>query len=248
MAPVQHSVVTPVAALTAAVLLALGGPSLAQAQSPTNNSAPANNGAAAAQRGLGGAAAQSNESPSDVVQTAAQSMLKALDADREAYRKDPAKVGQLVDKYLLPHFDTEFSARLVLGQHWRTATPEQRKRFIDAFYHSLLNNYGSALADFTADKLKVYPTTVEPNATRATVRTDVKRNNGDRVSVNYYMHKTPEGWKAWDVVIDGISYVNSYREDFGSQIDQQGLDAVINRLEKGEKPSEIGKTTGSKAS
>ena len=77
----------------------------------------------------------------------------------------------------------------------------------------------------------------------ATVRTEVKRDNGDRVSVNYYMRKTPDGWKAWDVVIDGISYVNSYRQDFGAQIDQQGLDAVINRLEKGEKPSEINKTT-----
>jgi phospholipid transport system substrate-binding protein len=186
------------------------------------------------------------QSPSDVVQSAAQSMLKELDASRDMYRKDPSKVWQLVDKYLLPHFDTEFSARLVLGAHWRSATPEQRKRFIDAFYHSLLNNYGSALSDFTSDKLKIYPTNVDPGADRATVRTEVKRSGGDRVSVNYYMRKTPEGWKAWDVVIDGISYVNSYREDFGAQIDQQGIDAVINRLEKGEKPSDIKKTTGDK--
>ena len=192
------------------------------------------------------AATQTTQSPSDVVQSSAQSMLKELDANRDMYRKDPAKVGQLVDKYLLPHFDTEFSARLVLGAHWRTATPDQRKRFIDAFYHSLLNNYGSALSDFTADKLKIFPTKVDPGADRATVRTEVKRSGGDRVSVNYYLHKTPDGWKAWDVVIDGISYVNSYREDFGAQIDQQGIDAVINRLDKGEKPSEIKKTTGAK--
>jgi phospholipid transport system substrate-binding protein len=185
--------------------------------------------------------ANAAEGPSEVVQTAAQGMLQDLDKDRDAYRRDPAKVGLLVDKYLLPHFDTEFSARLVLGVHWRTATPEQRKRFIDAFYHSLLTNYGSALVDYTADRLKIFPTNVDANATRATVRTEVKRNNGDRVSVNYYMHKTPQGWKAWDVVIDGISYVNSYREDFGPQIEQQGLDAVIKRLESGEKPEAIGK-------
>ena len=101
------------------------------------------------------------------------------------------------------------------------------------------NNYGSALADFTADRLKIYPTKVDAGCTRATVRTEVKRSNGDRVSVNYYMRKTPEGWKAWDVVIDGISYVNSYREDFGAQIEQQGIDAVIKRLESGEKPEAI---------
>lgn len=184
------------------------------------------------------------ESPSEVVQAAAQGMLGDLDKDRDAYRRDPSKVGHLVDKYLLPHFDTEFSARLVLGQHWRTATPEQRKQFIDAFYHSLLNNYGNALTDFTADRLKIFPTKVDPDASRATVRTEVKRSNGDRVSVNYYLHKTPDGWKAWDVVIDGISYVNSYREDFGAQIDAQGIDAVIKRLESGEKPGAIGKQTG----
>jgi phospholipid transport system substrate-binding protein len=132
----------------------------------------------------------------------------------------------------------------VLGQHWRTATPEQRKRFIDAFYHSLLNNYGAALVDFTSDRLKIFPSKVDADATRATVRTEVKRSNGDRVSVNYYLHKTPQGgWKAWDVVIDGISYVNSYRTDFGEQIEQQGIDSVIKRLESGEKPEAIGKQT-----
>jgi phospholipid transport system substrate-binding protein len=184
--------------------------------------------------------------PSEVVQTAAQGMLGDLDKDRDAYRRDPAKVSQLVDKYLLPHFDTEFAARLVLGVHWRNATPEQRKRFIDAFYHSLLTNYGAALVDFTSDRLKIFPTSVDPGAARATVRTEVKRDNGDRVSVNYYMRKTAQGWKAWDVVIDGISYVNSYREDFGTQIEQQGLDAVIQRLESGARPSAIARQRGSK--
>jgi phospholipid transport system substrate-binding protein len=184
-----------------------------------------------------------DEQPSDIVQSAAQGILKELDANRDAYRKDPSKIGTLVDKYLLPHFDTEYAARLVLGQYWRTATPEQKKRFVDAFYHSLLQNYGSALADFTADKLKVFPTKVDPGADHATVRTEIKRDSGDRIAVNYVLRKTPEGWKAYDVNIDGISYVKSYREDFGSQIAQQGIDAVIARLERGEKPSDISKTT-----
>jgi phospholipid transport system substrate-binding protein len=179
--------------------------------------------------------------PSEIVQSVAQGMLGDLDKDRDTYRRDPAKVAQLVDKYLLPHWDTDLSAKLVLGAHWRTATPDQRKRFIDAFYHSLLANYGSALVDFTADRLKVFPSNVDPSVQRATVRTEVKRENGDRVAVNYYMVKTPQGWKAWDVVIDGISYVNSYREDFGAQIEQQGLDAVIQRLQSGAKPGALAK-------
>lgn len=186
--------------------------------------------------GEGAASAQAQPGPSDVVETAAKSMLKDLDADRAAYRKDPSKVGALVEKYLLPHFDIPYAARLVLGRHWATATPEQRDRFSKAFYHTLVDNYGSALAEFTSDRLKVFPTKVEPNADRATVRTEVTRDNGDHVPVSYSLHKTDDGWKAWDVVIEGISYVKSFREDFGAAIDQQGLDAVIDRIEKGNVP------------
>ena len=83
----------------------------------------------------------------------------------------------------------------------------------------------------------MFPTKVEPNADRATVRTEVVRDNGDKVPVSYSLRKTPDGWKAWDVVIEGISYVKSFREDFGAAIDQQGLDAVIERIEKGNIPS-----------
>ena len=213
------------------------GLAAAQPQSP-----PAAQGQAAPATSVPGGAG-----PTEVVQNAAQGMLGDLDRDREGYRRDPQKVAQLVDKYLLPHFDTQFAATLVLGAHGRSATPEQRKRFVDAFYHSLLNNYGSALVEFTSDRLKIFPTKVDPDATRATVRTEVKRANGDRVAVNYYMRKTPQGWKAWDVVIDGISYVNSYRTDFGEQIELQGLDAVIRRLESGERPEAIGRQSGGKS-
>jgi phospholipid transport system substrate-binding protein len=185
----------------------------------------------------GAVSAQAQLGPSEVVETAAKSMLKDLDADRAAYRKDPSKVGGLVEKYLLPHFDIPYAARLVLGKHWANATPEQRQRFSDAFYHTLVDNYGSALAEFTSDRLKVFPTKVEPNVDRATVRTEVTRDNGDHVPVSYSLRKTDDGWKAWDVVIEGISYVKSFREDFGAAIDSQGLDAVIDKIEKGNVPS-----------
>jgi phospholipid transport system substrate-binding protein len=181
-------------------------------------------------------AADPAQGPGELVQGVAEAMLKDLDANRAEYRKDPSKVNALVEKHLVPNFDTEYAARLVLGRHWKEASADQRKRFVDAFYKSLLNNYGSALADFTGDKLKVFPTKVAADAKTATVRTEVKRSNGQKVPVNYTMRKTDAGWKAWDVVIEGISYVKSFREDFGAEIDQKGLDAVIERMEKGGKP------------
>jgi phospholipid transport system substrate-binding protein len=184
--------------------------------------------------------------PGQLIQTAASTMLKDLDAHRADYRANPGKVHALVDQVLLPHFDTEYSARLVLGHHWTAASDDQRQRFIKAFYKSLLDNYGDALVDFTADKLKVFPYTGDPNATNATVRTQVRKSDGSQVAVNYSLRRTDQGWKAWDVVIEGISYVKSFRDDFSAEIDQKGLDEVIGRLEAGDKPSAIKGAAGVK--
>jgi phospholipid transport system substrate-binding protein len=177
------------------------------------------------------AAPSATQSPDQLVENSAKRMLTMLDADREGYRKDPAKLDALVGNVLLPNFDTDYAARLVLGQTWRTATPDQRKRFVDAFYHSLLRNYGAALVDFTADKFIVLSYKGDPGDTTATVRTQVKKANGDKVPVDFSLRKTDAGWKAWDVVIEGISYVKSFRTDFSSEVQQKGLDEVINRLE-----------------
>ena len=208
--------------------LALTPAGAATAPAPAPAAAPADLGAAVDASG-----------PGQLIQTAASAMLKDLDAHRGEYRSNPGKVHVLVDQVLLPHFDTEYSARLVLGHHWTAASDAQRQRFIKAFYKSLLSNYGDALVDFTADKLKVFPYTGDANAPYATVRTQVRRSDGSQVAVNYSLRRTDQGWKAWDVVIEGISYVKSFRDDFSAEIDQKGLDEVIGRLEAGDKPSAI---------
>ncbi len=186
--------------------------------------------------GLLAGAAQAQDAsklgPQELVTKVANDTLKDLDAHRAEYSKDKSKVRELVDKNMLPYFDTAYSAQLVLAKHWRTATPEQRKRFIEAFYQSLLQNYGEALLEFTPDRLKILPFQGNPNDKVATVRSEVRRDDGSRVPVNYSLRQTPEGWKAYDVQIQGVSYVKSFRTDFGSEIDQKGLEAVIQRLEQ----------------
>jgi phospholipid transport system substrate-binding protein len=195
----------------------LGGAAVAQAQAPAAQPTTA--------------MSVNTLGPQETVENSAKKMLAELDANRAVYAKDPAKLDALVANVLLPNFDSEYSARLVLGQTWRTATEDQRKRFVDAFYHSLLHNYGAALLNFTADKFVVLPYKGEASDTQATVRTEVKKDTGDKVPVSFSLHKTDQGWKAWDVVIEGISYVKSFRTDFGSEIQQKGLDEVITRLE-----------------
>ena len=179
--------------------------------------------------------------PSQLIESSANILLTGIDQHRSEFRKDPTGLYKLVENTLLPNFDTPYAAQLVLGKHWRDATPEQRKRFVDAFYKSLLYTYGDAMIDFTGDRLRVIPSKVAPTDVRATVRTEIKRSNGTTVQVNYTLRKVNDVWKAWDVVIDGISYVKSYREDYGAEVDQKGLDAVITRLEAKANNAKAGK-------
>ena len=182
--------------------------------------------------------------PQQLVQSAADALLKALDAHREEYRQDPNKLRGLVDQVLLPHFDTQLAAKLVLSRHWNTATPEQRQRFIDAFIKSMMNNYGKALLDFTANRMQVMPFRGQASAQYATVNSQIRKDDGSMVHVNYDLDHTDQGWKVFNVVIEGVSYVKSFQQDFGEQIDREGLDAVIARLERGEVPAAVQKTTG----
>jgi phospholipid transport system substrate-binding protein len=202
--------------------------------------------AAAADDTAATAAQIDSSNPDNLIQTTASAMLKDLDAHRADYKKDPGKVHHLVDQILLPHFDTEYAAKLVLGKYWNTASADQRTRFVSAFYKSMLSNYGDALVDFTSDRLKVFPYTGDTKAQYATVRTQIRKDDGSQVAVNYSLRQTDQGWKAWDVIIEGISYVKSFRDDFSSEIDQKGLDEVIARLESGVKPTAIAAGPGGK--
>ncbi len=171
------------------------------------------------------------QDPQQQMTELANRLVKELDAQRPALKKDPARVFALVDSLLTPNFDLEYAGRLVLGTHYRAATPEQRTRFVRGLYRSLLKTYGAAVLDFTADRMKFLPFRPDASPDTATVRSEIRRDDGTRVPVNYVMRRTKDGWKTWDVVIEGISYVRNFRKDIGLEIEQRGLDAVIARLE-----------------
>ena len=179
------------------------------------------------------AAGVDTSGPAEMIRSASDVMLKDLDANRAAYRKDRTKLYELVDRVLLPNFDVNFAAQQVLGKYWRAASEQQRDRFVKAFYRSLLQTYGDAMLEFTGDRIRFLPYQGDPTATRATVRSEVRRDGGSSVKVNYSLRKTESGWKAFDVVIEGISYVKSFQEDFASELEQKGLESLTQRLETG---------------
>lgn len=179
--------------------------------------------------------------PDQVVKAAAQKVLDTLRDQHDTLKTDPGKVYELVEKDMLPVFDFNYTARLVLGRYWRTANDEQRKAFKDAFYRYLVHSYADGLVNYANDKVEVQPFRGSPADKHAIVRTKVVRPDGPPVAVDYAMHRTSDGWKAFDVTIEGVSYVTNYRNSFSGEIQQTSLDALIKRLnavsEKADKKS-----------
>lgn len=187
--------------------------------------------AAVASVGLYSLANAQLETPEDVVRATAESILQSM-ADRKDYlAAHPAELYRLVDSIFLPRFDQNYAAYLVLGRHVRAASAEQRSRFTTALYDYILNRYAQGLLSFTSDKLQILPYRDTPGEDRATVRTFVILDDGRRIPVNYDLRLSDVGWRLYDIAIDGISYVRNLRSQLGAEIEQNGLDSVIARLE-----------------
>lgn len=177
-------------------------------------------------------ASADGRSPEEVVRQTADALAKSIDGRQSQLEANPAELYALVSEVFLPVFDTDYAGRLVLGKHWRTATPAQRQKFIDTFYDFLLRSYSKYVLRFEKDRVKILPNPGgNPDPERAVVRTEMQLPDGTKLPVNYSLRKTEEGWRAFDVRIEGISYVQNYRNQFNSEIGAKGMDAVIARLQ-----------------
>jgi phospholipid transport system substrate-binding protein len=175
--------------------------------------------------------------PDQVVQGIADDLGKAIDGHQAELKSDHEKLIKVIDGILLPRFDIDYASILVLGQYARTSTPEQRTRFAKAFYNSISHRYAEGLLNYTRGRVRVLPSKGELNEKRSIVRTEVVLDDGKTVAVDYAFRKTQDGdWKAYDVIIEGISYITNYRNQVGAEIQKSSLDALIARLEtQGEK-------------
>ncbi|HET7922436.1 MAG TPA: ABC transporter substrate-binding protein [Gammaproteobacteria bacterium] len=171
-------------------------------------------------------------SPDQIVRETATQMFAVINGHKTELKQHPDRLFDLIGNILLPHFDFDYSARLVLGRYWRSATPAQRKAFADAFYKFLVHSYASGMlkGNYSERNIEIEPWRGTDSDTRALIRSKVLRENAAPVEVDYAMVRTKEGWKAFDVTIEGISYVMNYRNQFGQEIAEHGLDALIKRL------------------
>jgi phospholipid transport system substrate-binding protein len=119
---------------------------------------------------------------------------------------------------------------LAMGRSWRQATPEQKKRLADEFKSLLIRTYSNALNHYRDQTLQYEPLRAAPDAGDVTVRTTVVRPGQTPVEIDYSMEKTPAGWKAYDVIVGGVSLVTNYRDEFTQQVQSGGIDGLIRAL------------------
>ncbi len=181
--------------------------------------------------GLQSRASAQSESPEEVVRGAADLALEALEDRREYYESNEPELRELVNSIFLPRFDRNYAAYLVLGRHGRSTSAEDRGRFTLALYDYILNRYAHGLLSFTSDRLQILPYQGSPGDDRATVRTFVILDDGRRIPVNYDLRLSDSGWRVFDIAIDGISYLRNLRSQLGAEIEQNGINNVIARLE-----------------
>ncbi|MEM6819944.1 MAG: ABC transporter substrate-binding protein [Pseudomonadota bacterium] len=178
------------------------------------------------------AMAQEEGTPMDVVDAAIEDIKAGLAENRELYLEDEAALIKWVDELLAPRFDRNYAGRLVLARHWRDASNEQKRRFIQGFYSAMLQRYATGILEFQEDRLKVLPERGKLSDNKAQVYTEVTLDDGSAVAVEYRMVKRGDaGWQVFDVSIDGISYIRNFRAEIDSEIKKTSLDAVIERLE-----------------
>jgi len=183
--------------------------------------------------------AAAEQSPGEMLERAAQQMLSALHERDAELRKDPQKLYDLVDELLVPHVDLEVVSRWVLGKYWRSATPEQRERFAGEFKRMLIRFYSSALLEYADFKFRFYPIKLKEGQRRAVVRSEVMRTGGPPHSVNYSVILRNGEWKVYDVTIDGVSVVTTYRSSFSEEIRRNGVDGLLKKMAEWNRSGEL---------
>jgi len=170
--------------------------------------------------------------PDKFVLDAANEALNALKADSQLRSGDLARINQAVDTYILPYVNFRKTTQLAAGRYWRQATPEQQTALANAFRGTLIRTYSGALTGVTqATTIKLLPFRGEANADDVVVRSLITQANGQPVGVDYRLEKDPQqGWRIYDMNVEGIWLIQNYRNQFAQQINQSGIDGLIKAL------------------
>jgi len=181
------------------------------------------------------ALAQQERGPVEIVRETTNELFKLVDQNREKYEDDVEALRDAIRPVLLAEVDTLYSGRLVLGRSARGMENAKVEEFADALSELLIRRYADGLLDFrTRDQVDIMPLAGDNTERMTRVKTRVTLENGEQAPVDYVFRKTGDGWKIFDVIVEGISYVTTFRNQIGEQIRQEGFDTMLEELKRGE--------------
>jgi phospholipid transport system substrate-binding protein len=178
--------------------------------------------------------------PEELVRKMTQDVLDAIKSDQELAAGDRQKAMKLAEEKILPHVDFEEATRLAVGRGWKQASPEQRKKLVAEFRAMLVRTYSNAIRAYQGQTMQVMPLRMKPVDTDVTVHNRFLRPGATPVLVDYSMYKTDQGWKIYDIVVEGVSLVLTYRSEFDVVVKQDGIEGLIKRLMQKNTPAAVG--------
>jgi len=185
---------------------------------------------------LAPAAAQDAGAPDVLVKTVTLEVVELISKDKDIRSGNKAKLIELIDSKVLPHFNFAAMTALAMGQQWNKASAEQKKRLIEEFRTLLVRTYASALAAYSEQKFDFRPLRGRPTDTDVMVQVRVLQPGAQPVPIDYAMEKTAAGWKVYDVMVGGVSLVANYRTEFSNMVRESGIDGLIRSLSAKNRP------------
>lgn len=169
--------------------------------------------------------------PDVLVKTITDEVTAVLKKDKDIQAGDAKKAADLIETKIVPHFDFTRMARIAMARNWRSATPEQQKELASEFKTLLVRTYSTALVNYREHQIDYKPLRAKPEDSEVTVRSDVKPSGSTQpVTIDYELEKTDNGWKIYDVKVDGVSLVTTYRDTFATEVRERGIDGLIKSL------------------
>jgi phospholipid transport system substrate-binding protein len=171
-----------------------------------------------------------DKNPEDVIREASELTLAAIEGRRAELKANADELFKVVDEVLLPRWDRMYTGQLVMGRYWREASPSEREEFISGLYRKLLRSYGDGILEYNSDQLKILGTRGNPDEGRVMVDSSVTLEDGTPVPISYRLRLQDGDWKVYDVVVEGISYVTNYRNQYASEFRAKGVKGVLGQL------------------
>ena len=174
-------------------------------------------------------------SPSQLVLANTERVLKTLESRRAEFTRDRTALQRFINGEFDTMFDRDYAARQVLGRHARGASDADVKLFGDALAENLMRRYGSSLLDFNAQlRVRIKSETPLPRGLGVRVSSELLRSGGEPIPVDYLMRQSGGTWKVFDVMVEGVSFVRTFRDQFDPQLQRKSIPEVARELRSGQ--------------